>query len=47
MKYISEIFIKNFKCLNCFSLDLNRKTEKETLNLNLLVGRNGAGKVLF
>ena len=47
MKYISEIFIKNFKCLNCFSLDLNRKTEKETLNLNLLVGRNGAGKSTF
>lgn len=47
MKELSEIFIKNYKCLKGFSLDLNKKTEKETLNLNLLVGRNGAGKSTF
>ena len=46
MRELSEIFIKNYKCLKGFSLDLNKKIEKETLNLNLLVGRNGAGKVL-
>ena len=47
MRELSEIFIKNYKCLNGFSLDLNKKAEKETLNLNLLVGRNGAGKSTF
>ncbi len=47
MRELSEIFIKNYKCLKGFSLDLNKKTEKETLNLNLLVGRNGAGKSTF
>lgn len=47
MRELSEIFIKNYKCLNGFSLDLNKKPEKETLNLNLLVGRNGTGKSTF
>ena len=47
MRELSEIFIKNYKCLNGFSLDLNKKAEKETLNLNLLVGKNGAGKSTF
>lgn len=47
MRELSEIFIKNYRCLNGFSLDLNKKAEKETLNLNLLVGRNGAGKSTF
>lgn len=47
MRELSEIFIKSYKCLKGFSLDLNKKTEKETLNLNLLVGRNGAGKSTF
>ena len=47
MRELSEIFIKNYKCLNGFSFDLNKKTEKDTLNLNLLVGRNGAGKSTF
>ena len=47
MRELSEIFIKNYKCLKGFGLDLNKKTEKETLNLNLLVGRNGAGKSTF
>lgn len=43
---ISEIFIKNFKCLNGFSLDLNN-TQDKTLNLNLIIGKNGAGKSTF
>ena len=47
MRELSEIFIKNYKCLNGFSFDLNKKLEKDTLNLNLLVGRNGAGKSTF
>lgn len=47
MRELSEIFIKNYKCLKGFSLDLNKKIEKETFNLNLLVGRNGAGKSTF
>lgn len=47
MRELSEIFIKSYKCLKGFSLDLNKKVEKETLNLNLLVGRNGAGKSTF
>lgn len=48
MERISEIFIKSFKCLNCFSLDLNIK-DNNTLNcnINLLIGRNGAGKSTF
>jgi len=47
MQKITEIFIKNYKCLNAFCLDLNTKSENETLNLNLLVGKNGAGKSTF
>lgn len=48
MKQISEIFIKSFKCLNCFSLDLNKKCVSDsTCNINLLIGKNGAGKSTF
>ena len=48
MKKISEIFIKSFKCLNCFSLDLNTKEETASkCNINLIIGKNGAGKSTF
>ena len=48
MKQISEIFIKSFKCLNCFSLDLNKKCASDSkCNINLLIGKNGAGKSTF
>ncbi len=48
MKQISEIFVKSFKCLNCFSLDLNKRCETESkCNINLLIGKNGAGKSTF
>lgn len=48
MKQISEIFVKSFKCLNCFSLDLNKRCEtKSKCNINLLIGKNGAGKSTF
>lgn len=48
MKQISEIFIKSFKCLNCFSLDLNKKCVSDsTCNITLLIGKNGAGKSTF
>lgn len=48
MERISEIFIKSFKCLNCFSLDLNLKKENTSnCNINLLIGKNGAGKSTF
>lgn len=47
MEKISEIFIKNFKCLNGFSLDLNNKSIESSLNLNLIIGRNGSGKSTF
>lgn len=47
MQKLSEIFIKNFKCLNCFNLDLNNKDNDPTLNLNLLIGKNGSGKSTF
>ena len=48
MKQISEIFIKSFKCLNCFSLDLNKKCEADSkCNINLLIGKNGSGKSTF
>lgn len=47
MRKLSEIFIKNFKCLNCFNLDLNSKDNNQTLNLNLLIGKNGSGKSTF
>lgn len=48
MKQISEIFIKSFKCLNCFSLDLNKKCKSNsTCNINLLIGKNGTGKSTF
>lgn len=47
MQKISEIFIKSFRCLNCFSLDINKKETTKTFNLNLLIGKNGAGKSTF
>ena len=48
MERISEIFIKNFKCLSCFSLDLNVKDNNTSnCNINLLIGKNGAGKSTF
>lgn len=48
MKKISEIFIKSFKCLNCFSLDLNTKEETTSkCNINLIIGKMGQVKVHF
>ena len=46
MVHFSEIFIQSFRSLKSFNLCFNKK-QKSTLNLNLLVGKNGAGKSTF
>ena len=41
MEQITEIFIKDFRCLKYFSLELS---PKDKLNINVFVGKNGSGK---
>ena len=41
IEQLSELFIKEFRCLKYFSLEI--KPEKK-FNLNILVGKNGSGK---
>lgn len=41
MEKITEIFIKDFRCLKYFSLELS---PKDKLNINVFVGKNGSGK---
>lgn len=41
MEQITEIFIKDFRCLKYFSLEIS---PKDKLNINVFVGKNGSGK---